>query len=273
MLKQRLLTALVLIAGAAYAVLALETRWLAWILGVIAVLGGYEWARLMTLASPLARVSYAAMIAAALALCWTLVAHSAALPVVMVLSCLWWLLALTWLGRPQFGAGHNFTALLLKAIAGLFTLVPAWLTLMVLHAQPTHGSHRLLFLLSLIWVADSAAYFTGKRWGRAKLAPQISPGKTRAGVYGALLAVAVYALLAANFLGVAAASRAAFIFLCVITALFSVVGDLFESLFKRQSGMKDSGTLIPGHGGVLDRIDSLTAAAPIFVFGLYWLKL
>jgi len=272
-LKQRLLTALVMIAGAAYAVLALETRWLAWILGVIAVLGGYEWARLMTIASPLARVGYAAVIAAALGLCWMQLFHSAALPTFMALSCLWWLLALAWLTRPQLGAGHKFAALLLKAVAGLLTLVPAWLTLMVLHAQPSHGSHRLLFLLSLIWVADSAAYFSGKRWGRAKLAPHISPGKTRAGVYGALVAVAVYALLAADFLGVGAASRATFILLCVVTALFSVVGDLFESLFKRQSGMKDSGTLIPGHGGVLDRIDSLTAAAPIFVFGLYWLKL
>ncbi len=273
MLKQRLLTAFVLIAGVAYAVLALETRWLAWILGVIAVLGGYEWARLMTLSSPLARTGYAAVIAAVLGLCWMQVLHSATLPAFMALSCLWWLLALLWLSRPQLGAGHTFTALLLKAGAGLFTLVPAWVTLITLHAQPLHGSHRLLFLLSLIWVADSAAYFSGKRWGRAKLAPHISPGKTRAGVYGALLAVSVYALLAADFLGVAAVSRAAFILLCVITALFSVVGDLFESLFKRQSGMKDSGTLIPGHGGVLDRIDSLTAAAPIFVFGLHWLKL
>lgn len=273
MLKQRLLTALVLIAGIASAVLALETRRLAVILAVIAVLGAYEWAQLMNLKTLPARLLYAAGVAALLWLCWLGVLHdAAALHIFITTSAVWWLLATLWLSRPQLGAEENAVALLMKACAGIFTLVPTWVALLALHAQ-TSGRYRLLFLLTLIWVADSAAYFAGKRWGRAKLAPRISPGKTRVGVYGALLAAAVYAFFAATALGVPGSGRVAFAALCIVTALFSVVGDLFESLFKRQRGVKDSGTLIPGHGGVLDRIDSLTAAAPIFVLGLHWLDL
>lgn len=274
MLKQRLLTALVLIVAIVAAVLALETRWLALILAVIAVLGAYEWARLMNLKTLPARVLYAAAIAALLWSCWRGVLHDPAnLRLFIAVSGAWWLLATLWLSRPQLGAEASVAALSAKAIAGIFTLVPCWAALLALHAQAGHGRHRLLFLLTLIWVADSAAYFAGKRWGRAKLAPRISPGKTRVGVYGALTAVAVYAFFAATALGVPDSGRMAFAALCIVTALFSVVGDLFESLFKRQRGVKDSGTLIPGHGGVLDRIDSLTAAAPIFVLGLHGLNL
>ena len=274
MLKQRLLTAAVLIAGIAYAVLALETRWLAVIFAIIAVLGAYEWSRLMNLKALPGRILYAAAIAALLWLCWLgVLQDAAALRFFIMVSGVWWLLATLWLSLPQLGAEETSSALLMKACAGVFTLVPCWVALVALHEQEPHGTHRLLFLLTLIWVADSAAYFTGKRWGRAKLAPRISPGKTRVGVYGALVAVAVYAFFVASALGVSDSGRIAFAVLCIVTALFSVVGDLFESLFKRQRGVKDSGTLIPGHGGVLDRIDSLTAAAPIFLLGLLWLDL
>ncbi len=274
MLRQRLLTAAVLIAGIVYAVLALETRWLAVIFSVVTVLGAYEWAQLMNLKTLPARLLYAVGIAALLWLCWLAVLHDAAvLGIFIMVGGAWWLLATLWLSRPQLGAEASYTSLAMKAGAGGFTLVPTWAALLALHAQAPHGIYRLLFLLTLIWVADTAAYFTGKRWGSAKLAPRISPGKTRVGVYGALLAAAVYGFFAATALGVPGSGRVAFAALCIVTALFSVVGDLFESLFKRQHGVKDSGTLIPGHGGVLDRIDSLTAAAPIFVLGLRWLDL
>lgn len=274
MLKQRLLTAAVLIAGIVYAVLALETRWLAVIFAIVTVLGAYEWAQLMNLMTLPARLLYAAGIAVLLWLCWVAIQHDAMAPRILVtVSGGWWLLATLWLSRPQLASEQSPLALLMKGCAGVFTLVPSWIALLILHMQAQHGIYRLLFLLTLIWVADTAAYFTGKRWGRAKLAPHISPGKTRVGVYGALLAAAVYGFCASSALGVPGTGRLAFATLCIVTALFSVVGDLFESLFKRQRGVKDSGTLIPGHGGVLDRIDSLTAAAPIFVLGLYWLDL
>ena len=272
MLKQRLLTAAVLIAAVATAVLTLDNRWLAVVLGVVVLLGAWEWASLMNLVAPLARIVYTLLITVALWLTWTSVLHTANLQLFMNMTLGWWLVALAWLGRPQFGAGTGVAALLGKGVAGACTLVPAWAALLLLHAQGQPGIARLFFLLVMIWIADSAAYFAGSRWGRAKLAPRISPGKTRVGVYGAVAAAAVYAALGAPLLGVPTSARAGFILLCVVTVLFSVAGDLFESLFKRQHGVKDSGTLIPGHGGVLDRIDSLTAAAPIFVFGLRWLE-
>ncbi len=261
-----------LIAGIVAAVLVLETRWLALIFTVITVLGAYEWARLMALKTALAQYLYAAGIGMLLWLCWMTVLHDVAvLRIFIMASGAWWLVATLWLSRPQLAVSDSTAALLIKACAGICTLVPSWVALLALHAQTPHGAYRLLFLLTLIWVADTAAYFAGKRWGRAKLAPRISPGKTRVGVYGALLAAAIYGFFASGALGMAGSSRLAFAALCIVTALFSVIGDLFESLFKRQHGVKDSGTLIPGHGGVLDRIDSLTAAAPIFVLGLYWL--
>lgn len=274
MLKRRLLTALVLIVGLAGAVLALHTPWLAVVLAAIALLGAFEWAQFLNLRSWPARLAYTAVIAALLWFCWRSVLPSVYLQDFILFGGLWWLLATLWLSQPSLCANsRGFVALLCKGIAGVLALVPAWVALLALHATSVHGSHRLLFLLSLIWVADTAAYFTGHHWGRVKLAPRISPGKTRVGVYGALAAVAVYAFIAAPWLGVPGTSRIAFTVLCVVTTAFSVVGDLFESLFKRQRGMKDSGTLIPGHGGVLDRIDSLTAAAPIFALGLHWLDL
>jgi len=131
----------------------------------------------------------------------------------------------------------------------------------------------LLFLFVLIWVADIAAYFTGKRFGRNKLAEQLSPGKTREGVLGATIGALLFSLVGIYFWQEKLAWGLAiyFILLCVLSALISVVGDLFESLLKRNAGKKDSGSIIPGHGGVLDRIDSLLAASPGFMLGLYWL--
>jgi phosphatidate cytidylyltransferase len=129
----------------------------------------------------------------------------------------------------------------------------------------------LLFFFVLIWLADSAAYFSGKKFGRNKLAEQLSPGKTREGLWGALIATFILSLIGVLQFGLSPISSVYFIMLCLLTALISVVGDLYESLLKRNAGVKDSGFLIPGHGGVLDRIDSLLAAAPGFILGLYWL--
>jgi phosphatidate cytidylyltransferase len=126
----------------------------------------------------------------------------------------------------------------------------------------------VLFLLLLIWTADIAAYFVGRRLGRVKLAPVVSPGKTREGVYGALAGACLggLALGWVQSLGIPATLLAAFV--CAITVLLSVVGDLYESLLKRRRGLKDSSNLLPGHGGLLDRIDSVTAAAPAFALGI-----
>jgi phosphatidate cytidylyltransferase len=148
------------------------------------------------------------------------------------------------------------------SIAGFFVLVPAWLALARLHAS---DPQLLLYLLLLVVAADIGAYFAGRRFGKNKLAPRVSPGKTWEGVLGGLAASALMALIGVRWFEVSAAS---FIGLCALVVAASIVGDLTESLFKRHAGLKDSGSLLPGHGGLLDRVDSITAAAPVFLVGL-----
>ena len=167
----------------------------------------------------------------------------------------WLFIAVPWLVL-----GWSARSPLLLAATGWILLVPTWLALARLQPEPG----RLLAVLGIIWIADTAAYFTGRTWGRHKLAPDISPGKTWEGVAGAVVAVAVYYValgnVARDWTGLQSAGGAA---LFAGVMLMSVVGDLFESWIKRQAGVKDSGTLLPGHGGVLDRIDSMTSSLPL----------
>jgi phosphatidate cytidylyltransferase len=144
----------------------------------------------------------------------------------------------------------------------LFALVPVWLALVRLHEQ---GPQLMLFLLLLVVAADIGAYFAGRALGKHKLAPRVSPGKTWEGVGGGLVAAAMMAAFGVWWFDMDAVP---FMALCIVVAIASVVGDLTESMFKRHAGLKDSGNLLPGHGGVLDRVDSVTAAAPVFLIGL-----
>ena len=158
---------------------------------------------------------------------------------------------------------------LINAVIGILILAPAWLSLVILHTSHSDGISQLLFLLILIWIADSAAYFSGRRWGKTKLANKVSPGKTWEGIFGAIFAILVFCYAYSRFMDMQGSEILLFLLLGIITVSGSVLGDLIESLMKRHSGIKDSGTLLPGHGGVMDRIDSLTAAGPIFVAGLW----
>ncbi len=149
---------------------------------------------------------------------------------------------------------------------GLMVLIPCWLAINFIRNIPESGIYILLYLFVLIWGADSGAYFAGKLWGKTKIAPKVSPGKTWEGLGGALIVTLIITL--GTLYGVHTPYRL-WAFVClitVVTILFSVAGDLFESMLKRNAGLKDSGRLLPGHGGILDRIDSLTAAAPVFLF-------
>ncbi len=158
---------------------------------------------------------------------------------------------------------------LLLTLTGWLLIVPTWLALVRLQVQPW----ILLAVLGVVWVADSAAYFAGRTWGRHKLAPSISPGKTWEGVAGAVAAVAVYHALVWHFgfHGVAAGIGVLAVLLVACLLPLSILGDLFESWIKRQAGVKDSGTLLPGHGGVLDRIDALTSTLPLAALMVPWL--
>ena len=188
--------------------------------------------------------------------------------VVIVAGVGWWVLAagMIWaVERQRLDLGPHP---LLRLCLGLPVLLPAWLSLVALHGRGHAGPELVLYLLVLVWGVDTAAYFAGRRWGRRKLCPHVSPGKTWAGLYGALLCGLILGAVFGLGAGLVFPEMLLFTLLTLVTVLASVIGDLLESLLKRSAAVKDSGTLLPGHGGVLDRVDSLTAAAPVFVAGL-----
>jgi phosphatidate cytidylyltransferase len=263
MLKQRILTSIVLIPLILW-ILTLSTQVLAIVIGLIIVLGAWEWAGLTGWQTKIMRFFYALTVALILIILYWQPPSSTVTQLFLIASCIWWLIALYWLYRHQQGRPLTPTQPIIKAIVGILVLLPASIALLTLHAQ---GWHWVVFLLLLIWIADSAAYFVGRRWGRTKLADKISPGKTWEGVIGAIVFSLIASLSYATFNSMSLVTLLLFMLLCLITVIVSIIGDLLESLFKRQMGVKDSGQLLPGHGGLLDRIDSLTSALPIFVVG------
>lgn len=267
MLKQRIFTALVLAPLVLGAVLLMPTNSLALVFAGIVLVGGREWAILSGLPKVSGQLSYILVISFCILAAASILNQSEWILWVLSASVVWWMASLIRLLRLR-GVTQLNGFKLLQGIEGILVLVPAWFSLVLIHRLPQDGPELLVFLLLLIWSADIGAYFTGRRWGRVKLAPQVSPGKTREGVYGALSAALVWGLILAWWQGKGLHMYPLVVLLCVLTALFSVVGDLFESMLKRQRGVKDSGELLPGHGGMLDRIDSLTAAAPVFLLGL-----
>jgi phosphatidate cytidylyltransferase len=265
MLRQRIITAAVLALAVIWAVLKLPAAGFGLALLAVAVLGAWEWARLAGLDGTGGRLLYSGMVLAAILALWPLVESVVFVEGLLVLVCVGWCYALFWIGRYAARPDRRDRAFMV-GVAGLVVLVAPWAALMSL--RDVFGPSYVLFLLLLIWIADTGAYFAGRRWGRRKLALTISPGKTWEGAFGAGLAALAFALVGAAVLELGA-RWPGFVVVCMVTVGFSIVGDLFESMMKRQRGIKDSGALLPGHGGVLDRLDSLTAAAPVFLLGLY----
>jgi len=274
MLKQRLITAAILVPLVVWGILRLPTPYLALVLALFIVQGAWEWTGFMQLKVIWQRIFYVAVVILGLACIWFfqqdsfLAGATTGWLTLPILSLFWWLLAMVWvLSYPRTVRRWSSPAVL--ALIGLLVLLPTWLAVVGLHASSEQGPLLVMYLLSLIWVADSGAYFGGRAWGKRKLAPAVSPGKTREGVGSAVALSAVYAIAAALVLDLPGNLWPVFVVLSLVTVIFSVLGDLTESMFKRHAGIKDSGTLLPGHGGVLDRIDSVTAAAPVFVVGLW----
>ncbi len=265
MLRQRLITALVLGALAVWGVLALPFAGFAAVVLVLVLAAGSEWARVLGAEGARAQAGFLAPLGLALALVWAGFESRVLVWALVAGAAAFWCLALGWLAAyAREPARHD--ARWAWRLAGWVALGGCWLALCVL--ARAYGPGHVLFLLALVWAADSGAYFAGRRWGRVKLAPSISPGKTREGAYGAFAATLLVALIGLAPLGVGAAQAAPFLLVCAVAVAFSIVGDLFESMLKRQHAVKDSGRLLPGHGGLLDRVDSLTAAAPVFALGL-----
>ena len=257
MLRTRVITALVLLGILLAALFVVPTGGGLALFALLLLLGAWEWAQFQGWSSPPARLGYCASAAALCYACWH---YPELIPLRLVLATAlaWWLVATLWI---LFFPKHVARAA--TAVAGLIVLVPTWLALA--HLLTGAGPAYVMYVLLLVWAADIGAYFAGRAFGRHALAPLVSPKKTWEGAAGG---VALAMLIAAG--GVAWFGRPAgpFMALSLVTVAVSIVGDLTESLFKRNAGLKDSGAILPGHGGVLDRIDSVTAAAPVFALGL-----
>jgi phosphatidate cytidylyltransferase len=267
MLWQRLLTAAVLVPFVIAGILYLQTPTFALVLGALILAAGLEMGRLAGVRQTLALVVYVAAIALAMWLVWRYLAAP-------YIESLQWIMTLWWLTvtaalivrRRELSLVESVRPGIL-ALGGL-VLVAAWASIVTLHAAPSLGPALVLFLFVLIWIADSGAYFAGRAFGRRKLSPFVSPGKTWAGVSGAAFGAMLAGLvLALSPLTPDAQPVLALTLLCIVVTLVSIGGDLWESRLKREAGVKDSGNLLPGHGGMLDRIDSLLAAAPVFGLG------
>lgn len=260
MLKTRLITAVValVVLGAVLFVVPAKIAHL--VIGVLILAGAWEWSALLGLAGSGPRAIYVAIIGALmLAMIFFTRDYNS---VLLKIACVWWFIAFLW----TFIFPTPIPKVL-RWICGALILVPLFVALLALY---NIDPELLLFALLIVWAADIGAYFAGRQFGRVKLAPSISPGKTWEGVFGGLAVVLVLALVWAHFRELQIAVLLPF---CLAVAAISIVGDLTVSMFKRTAGVKDSGKLFPGHGGVLDRIDSVAAAAPLFTLGLAWLEL
>ncbi|MEO6968692.1 MAG: phosphatidate cytidylyltransferase [Rhodanobacteraceae bacterium] len=271
MLKQRVLTAIVLAPLIIALVLLTSTPVFAIALAVIFLLGLWEWTRMSGMRNRPIRVLLLAGYAILFALCWPL-CQSMWWWAVPLAGVIWWLFAFLWLRHITFAASPTRAHTALKLLAGVLIVVPAWGAVVALHGRPPvnappHAAWWVIFYATIVVAADIGAYFAGSRFGGRKLAPSISPGKTWAGVYGALVCAALVGLAGAGIAHAPGWRMAGVIVLALIVVVFSIVGDLFESLIKRHAGVKDSGAMFPGHGGVFDRMDSLVAALPVFVLG------
>ncbi len=267
-LAKRLIAGSVLAAAMVAATLTLATIWYAALIGAFVLVGAWEWSRIAGWTSPVVRAAYVLTMVGVLGLTLWLVQRDAGAVAMLVIGLAWWLVALAWVVRNQQGLPIDaLVHPVVRVVTGWLVLAPAWGALVALHGSPAAGPWMVLYLIGLVTTADSAAYFVGRRFGRRRLASNVSPGKSVEGVAGALVAVMVLAVAVAGLAGIPGAPG--FVLLSVATALVSVLGDLTESTFKRRAGLKDSGSIIPGHGGILDRIDGYTAAAPVFALG--WL--
>ncbi|MCU0977010.1 MAG: phosphatidate cytidylyltransferase [Steroidobacteraceae bacterium] len=264
MLWQRIVTALLLAAVLAVVLLVLPPGLAVAAFAVLVLAGAWEWAAFAGLGTAPARLAYVALVGVVAAGLWILGSSGiGALTGILWVVLAWWVVAFLWLALAP-GRGNR----VLAGLGGVLALAPLWLGLARLYGSGELGYELVIFVLLLVAAADVGAYFAGRRFGRRKLAPRVSPNKTWEGFLGGLVAAGAVAVAGNAWFGL---PPAAFLPLCVAAILASVVGDLTESLFKRQAGLKDSGRLLPGHGGVLDRIDSLCAAVPVFTLGMAWL--
>jgi phosphatidate cytidylyltransferase len=258
-IRQRVISAVFIALLLIGAVMLLPGSWSVLVLSAVLLAATWEWSGFLGHGAS----RRAAFVVATIALCpvlWWLTGSKSGLRLVLWFALLFWSLALLWV--------FFFPRWINRAVvagAGMLALSLAWLALVRMRLDVAQGAQAVMYVLLIVWLADSGAYFAGRALGVRKLAPAVSPGKTWAGFWGGLAACALLAAVTAHFAHI---PLPALLPVTLVAGLFSVVGDLAESLCKRFAGLKDSGSLIPGHGGILDRFDSLLAAAPLLLLGI-----
>jgi len=264
-LMQRIVTAVVLLAVLLTVFFILPRPAAVGVLGSFIIVAAWEWSGFLALDTFFRRAAYVVLVAALMFLSIRVFPERMSILPMLLAGLLWWFCAFVLVLRYPVTIRPD-----LGAICGVLVIIPAWTAMVALLESGDEGPKYVLLVLSIVWAADIGAYFFGRRLGRTKLAPSLSPGKTWEGVIGGLFAAMGAALLGAWWLDLPA------VFLVPMSlsvAAISVVGDLTVSMFKRNAGLKDSGNLFPGHGGVLDRVDSVTAAVPLFALEATWLGL
>lgn len=279
MLKQRIITALLLIPIALYCVFLLPLWGFSLFIQAVIMMGAWEWSPLMGVRRKPARAAYVVFIGAIIGVLSWLVplgdlwgddgVLNSVTYYTIVLGGVWWVIALALIvNYPSSRRVWSRT----RAIVGVFGVlifIPTWAALMTVRSinfddNPYFGGWVVLFILLLVWAADVGAYFAGVRYGRNKMMPAVSPGKTMEGLCGGVTLAFVVMMVVSHWTKVPADQFTGYYLTGLFTVVASVFGDLNESMFKRSAGVKDSGSILPGHGGILDRIDSLTAAVPVF---------
>lgn len=259
MLKQRIITALIIGPIAIACVFFMPLVWFYLFVGAVIAVSAWEWANLSDI-SGLFRYLYAGLVCGLMGVAWFIPAQW-----ILGSALIWWLVALVLVIR--FPHLENFwSGRITRALIGLLILVPGFVSLVQLKQSIDHN-YLILLLFFIIWGADIGAYFSGRAFGRAKLAPRVSPGKSWAGFWGGMVSALAITLAMTLFLGkpdLMTERGVIFLAACLVVAVISVLGDLTISMFKRHRGIKDSSNLLPGHGGFLDRLDSLLAAGPTF---------
>jgi len=271
MLKQRIITALTLTPFVIWGVFSLPAFYFALFIMLLVGLSSWEWAHLSRINNVVFKSIFTvASLGSLILLLWYLDISEENFYALLLVSILWWLyrivLVITFRGS-NVDTEVNKTIDITAAMSVIVSLIIPFYSLIYLrNVYNFHG--YLFYLLMLIWSVDVFAYFSGKYFGKKKLAPHVSPGKTWEGVYGAFGATLVASVIGSYSFGLSLNESLLFFVLSFIVVIISIFGDLSESLYKRQNGIKDSGNLLPGHGGILDRVDSLVAAAPFYIIGL-----
>jgi phosphatidate cytidylyltransferase len=269
MLWKRVLTAVVLVPLVVFGTYFLQTPIFSMVLAALVLVGAWEMARLANVQDGWGQAAYVTVVALTLTGSWFMLRpdHLTTLQAVMAL---WWMMTTLSLVFRRRGLERVEAVRPMVLLAGGLVMLAAWQSVIALHGSGETGPVLVLLLFVVIWLADSGAYFAGMAFGKRKLSPYVSPGKTWAGVGGAVAATLSGGLLLLFTGWAEGADPLAVLTLTVVVTMVSIGGDLWESRLKREAGVKDSGNLLPGHGGMLDRIDSLLAAAPVFGLGIHW---